>query len=95
MFRRSKMEMYISTLEALTYHGPLKRTKISYKAKIRYNQLVLLMDDLIKKRLIEERKIEKNTIVYATTPKARRILAQYKELKEMLPLSEEERKTNF
>jgi predicted transcriptional regulator len=89
------MEMYISTLEALIYHGPLKRTKISYKAKISYNQLLPLINELIEKRLIEERKLEKNKIVYTTTPKARRILSQYEELKEMLPITEDERKTNF
>jgi len=87
--RRSKMEMYISTLEALTYYGPLKITRITYKAKMNYDQLKGLLDNLIQKKLVEERTLKKNKIVYAATPRARTVLSSFYDLKEMLPIAED------
>jgi predicted transcriptional regulator len=87
--RRSKMEMYVSTLEALAYYGPLRLTKITYKAKLNCSQLKAILNDLAQKKLVEERKTEKK-VVYAATPKARTILLYFDELKEMLPIAEEE-----
>jgi len=87
--RRSKMEMYISTLEALAYYGPLKLTRVTYKAKMNCSQLKAILADLIQKKLVEERKLAKNKIVYAATPKARTVLSYFEELKEMLPITED------
>ena len=84
--RRSKMEMYISTLEALAYNGPLKITRITYKAKMNFSQLKPIMDDLIQRKLVEEKKFKKNKTAYSATPKARVILSYFNELKEMLPI---------
>ena len=86
--RRSKMEMYISILEALAYNGPSKITRITYKAKMNFSQLRSIMDDLIQKRLVEERKL-KNNAAYLATPKARIILSYFNQLKEMLPIPKE------
>ena len=80
------MEMYISTLEALAYYGPLKLTRITYKAKMNCSLLKAILADLIQKKLVEERKNEKNRVVYAATPKARTILSHFEELREMLPI---------
>ena len=82
------MEMYISTLEALAYYGPLKFTRVTYKAKMNCSQLKAILADLVQKKLVEERKLEKNKVVYAATPKARTILSRFEELKEMLPITE-------
>jgi predicted transcriptional regulator len=87
--RRSKMEMYISTLEALAYYGPLKITRITYKAKMNCSQLKAILDDLVHKELVEERTLRKNKIVYAATPKARTILSYFNQLREMLPIPED------
>jgi predicted transcriptional regulator len=87
--RRSKMEMYVSTLEALAYYGPLRLTRITYKAKLNCSQLKAILNDLVQKKLVEERKTEKKKVVYAATPKARTILSYFDELKEMLPVAEE------
>jgi predicted transcriptional regulator len=87
--RRSKIEIYISTLEALAYYGPMKITRITYKAKINCSPLKAILADLIQKDLVEERTLEKNEIVYAATPKARIMLSYFNELKEMLPIQEE------
>jgi len=89
LMRRSKMEMYISTLEALAYYGPLKITRITYKAKMNCGQLKAILDDLIQKKLVEERAL-KNKVVYAVTPRARTILSYFDELKEMLPIAEDD-----
>jgi predicted transcriptional regulator len=86
--RRSKMELYISTLEALAYNGPLRITRITYKANLNWGQLKPIIDDLIQKKLVEERKLKKNRVAYAATPKARELLAYFNDLKEMLPISE-------
>ena len=51
------------------------------------NPLKAILDDLIKKDIVEERTIEKNKVVYAATPKARLILSYFNELKEMLPIA--------
>jgi len=86
--RRSKMEMYISTLEALAYYGPLKITRITYKAKMNCGQLKAILDDLIQNKLVEERTLRKNKVFYAATPKARTVLSHFNDLKEMLPIPE-------
>jgi predicted transcriptional regulator len=92
--RRSKLEMYISTLEALAYFGPMKITRITYKAKMNCSQLKEVLDGLIRNELIEERTLRKNKVVYAATPKARTTLSYFNELKEMLPIMEDD-KLNF
>jgi predicted transcriptional regulator len=88
VMRRSKLEMYIDTLEALAYYGPLKLTRITYKAKLNCSVLKQFLDDLIKQNLVEERIIGKKTVVYALTQKARTVLKHYRELTEMLPIIE-------
>jgi predicted transcriptional regulator len=79
--KREKLKLCISTLEAPAYRGPIKLTRITYKAKMNFNQLKPIMDDLIQK-LVEEKKFKKNKITYSATPKARKILSHFKELKE-------------
>ena len=58
LMRRSKMELYISTLEALTYNGPLKITGISYKAKMNCSQIKEVIGDLIQKKLLKRENLE-------------------------------------
>jgi predicted transcriptional regulator len=93
--RRSKMEMYISTLEALAYYGPMKITKITYKAKMNCSQLKEILDSLIEEKLVEERMLRKNKVVYVATPKARTILSYFNELKEMLPIEQDTNQLKF
>ena len=93
--RRSKMEMYISTIEALVDYGPMKITRITYKVNINCDPLRAILKDLIQKKLVEERKLEKTKVIYAATPKARTILSYFKEIKEMLPILEEEKQLTY
>jgi predicted transcriptional regulator len=87
--RRSKLEIYIDTLEALALYGPMKVTRITYKANLNCSLLKQILKDLIEKNLVEERKLKKNVVVYAVTPKTRTILSQFKELSQMIPITEE------
>jgi predicted transcriptional regulator len=82
------MEMCISTLEALAYYGPMKITRITYKAKMNCSQLREMLDCLIQKKLVEERKLGEKKVVYAATPKAKTVLSYFEELKELLPVVE-------
>jgi predicted transcriptional regulator len=84
--RRSKMEMYLSTLQALIYHGPQKITRITYKAKMNYLQLKPILSDLIQKKLVEERKIGANSVVYSATAKARNIISHFNELNKVFQI---------
>jgi predicted transcriptional regulator len=88
LMRRDKLELYISTLEALAYYGPMKLTRITYKAKMNCSPLKIILKDLIQKKLVEEKTLKKNHVVYAATPKGRKTLSYFKELKEMLPVME-------
>ncbi|MCW4053490.1 MAG: winged helix-turn-helix domain-containing protein [Candidatus Bathyarchaeota archaeon] len=87
--RRSKLEMYISTLEALAYHGPLRVTRITYKAKVNGGQIKAILDDLIQNGLVEKRAFKDDKIFYVATKKARAVLSYFKGLKEMLPILED------
>ena len=84
--RRSKLELYISTLEAIAYYGPLILTRVTSKTNMNCGQLKPILDDLIQKALIEKRIMRKNRIVYVATPKARTIVSYFSELKKMLKL---------
>jgi predicted transcriptional regulator len=82
--------MRISVLEALVYSGPMKITRISYKAKMSYCQLKPVLEDLIQNELVKERTLKKSTVIYAATPKARKILSYFDEFKEMLSIVEDD-----
>jgi predicted transcriptional regulator len=86
--RRSKIELYISTLEALAYNGPMKIMKITLKVRMNCSPLRAIIDDLIQKDLVEEREFGKHKVVYAATPKAKTILSHFNEFNKMLPMRE-------
>jgi len=88
MLRRSKLELYVSTLEALAHYGPMKLTRITYKAKMNCSPLKIILRELIKKELVEKKILKKNVVVYKATQKARTVLFEFGELKEMLPIVE-------
>ena len=87
--------MYISTLEALAYYGPLRLTRVTYKAKMNCSQLKIILADLISKKLVEERKLGKNKVVYAATPTAHTILSHFEEFKELLPIQDNDNHLTF
>jgi predicted transcriptional regulator len=93
--QRSKMELYVSTLKALAYYGPMRITRIAYTVKMNGSQLREMLDDLIQKKLVEERMVSEKKVVYAATPKAKTVLSYFEELKELLPVVEGDKDLKF
>ena len=87
--RRSKMQIYISTLEALVYNGPLRITRITYKANVSCSLLKPILEYLIQNEFVEERALKENKVFYVATPKARKVLSYFNKVKEMLPIPED------
>jgi predicted transcriptional regulator len=90
--RRSKLEINIDILKVLAQRGPLKLTHVMYKANVNCSVLKEYIDFLTQQELIEERTLKKERIVYAVTEKGLQVLKYFRELKIMLPITEEERK---
>lgn len=90
--RRSKLEINIDILKVLAQRGPLKLTHVMYKANVNCSVLKEYIDFLTQQELIEERTLKKDRIVYAVTEKGLKVLKYFRELKIMLPITEEERK---
>ena len=95
--RRSKLEMYVDILSVLALRGPLKLTHIMYKANVNCSVLREYLDFLMKHELVEERKVQgrkarSNRIVYAITQRGITVLKYFRELKQALPIVEEDQK---
>jgi predicted transcriptional regulator len=90
--RRSKLEINIDILKVLAQRGPLKLTHVMYKANVNCSVLKEYIDFLTQQELIEERTLKKDRIVYAVTEKGLEVLKYFRELKIMLPVTDEERK---
>jgi predicted transcriptional regulator len=88
--RRSKLETYMDILRVLAYRGPLKLTHIMYKANVNCGALKRYIDFLIKQGLVEERTMGKERRVYMITQRGITVIKAFKELKQALPMTEEE-----
>jgi len=84
--RRSKLQIYVAVLEALVFCGPMKLTRITYKAHLNYSLLKPILKDLLKNELVEERRLKKNIVIYAATMTARTNTLKFKELTQILPI---------
>jgi predicted transcriptional regulator len=84
--RRSKLQVYIEVLDALVFYGPLRLTRITYKANVNCSILKQILNELIKNELVEERKL-KNTVIYAATKAARTTISRFNELAQILPIT--------
>ncbi len=89
--RRSKLEMYINVLQVLANRGPLKLTHIMYKGNINCSVLKEFIDFLIEHDLVEERIVGKKRVVYAITQKGRSVIKVFREIRQLLPDTEEAR----
>jgi predicted transcriptional regulator len=90
--RRSKLEMYLDILTVLALRGPLKLTHVMYKANINCSALKENLEFLTKQGLIEEKSIGKRRVVFVITQRGKVTLKQFKELKQVLPIQEEDQK---
>ena len=84
--RRSKLQVYIEVLDTLVFYGPMRLTRITYKANVNCSLLKPILNDLIKNELVEERKLKKNVVIYAATKAARTTLLRFNELTRILPI---------
>jgi len=87
---RSKFEIYMAVLETLALNGPMRPNKITCETNISYSLVKKAVNDLKKRQLVDERKVN-NTSVYLATPKAKSALLQFKEIAQSLPIFEEAR----
>jgi predicted transcriptional regulator len=90
--RRSKLEMYADILNVLAHRGPMKLSHIMYKANVNCSILNDQLDFLIKQSLVEKRTIKKNSAVFAITQRGITVLKYFRELTQVLPFIEENRR---
>jgi len=88
--RRSKLETYMDILRVLARRGPLRLTHIMYKANVNCSALKGYMDFLIKQGLVKEISVRKERRVYMITQRGITVIKAFKELKNALPMTEEE-----
>jgi len=87
--RRSKMEIHLDILKTLAQKGPLKLTHIMYKANVNCSVLKEYLDFLTQQKLVEEKALRKERIVYEITEKGLTVLKYFRELQIMLPMIED------
>jgi predicted transcriptional regulator len=95
IMRRSKLEMYVDILEVLALRGPLKLTHVMYKANVNCSILKEYLEFLIQQELVEKKAFGKRRVAYGISSKGLIVLKQFKELKQVLPLIEEQRAYPF
>jgi predicted transcriptional regulator len=81
--------MHLKIMEILNHVGPLKLTHVMNKANVNCSILKECLDFLTKQGLVEEKIIGKERKVYAITQLGLKVLEQFRELKEMLPIAED------
>ncbi len=86
--RRSKLEMYTDILKVLAQRGPLQLPHIMYQANLSSDILRGHLEFLIKQGLIEERIVEKSSVVYANTDRGTRVIKFFGEINKPLPVEE-------
>jgi predicted transcriptional regulator len=87
--RRSQLEMHLKILEILDHVGPLKLTHVMNKANVNCSLLKECLDFLTRQGLVEGKIIGEGRKVYAITQLGLKVLKQFRELKEMLPIAED------
>ena len=70
--------------------GPLKLTHIMYKANVNCSVLSEYLEFLLKQELVEKRILKRNRTVYAVTQRDLKVLKAFRELKQALPIVEED-----
>jgi predicted transcriptional regulator len=87
--RRSKLEMYVDTLNVLAQRGPLKLTHVMYKSNVNCNVLKQNLSFLIKQGLIEKKIVGKGSVVYANTARGTNVLKMFTEVNKAFTTKEE------
>jgi len=90
--RRSELEIHIDILRVLAKGGPLKITHIMHKANICYDILKECLRFLMQHNLVETRNSGTKKVVYVITQRGILVLKQFRELRNTLPLYEQDRR---
>ena len=78
----------------MAHRGPLKLTHVMYKANVNCSILKEYLQFLIQRRLVEEKALGKRRVAYVISNKGLIVLKQFRELKHVLPLIEEEQRAH-
>ena len=84
--------MYVDILSVLAHRGPLKLTHVMYKANVNCSVLKEYLTFLMEQGLVEERNLRKRRVVYAVTQRGLTVLRYFRELKQVLPILEEDQR---
>jgi predicted transcriptional regulator len=84
--------MYVDILSVLAHRGPLKLTHVMYKANVNCSVLKEYLTFLMDQGLVEERNLRKRRVVYAVTQRGLTVLKYFRELKQVLPILEEDQR---
>jgi predicted transcriptional regulator len=84
--------MYVDILSVLAHRGPLKLTHVMYKANVNCSVLKEYLTFLMDQGLVEERNLRKHRVVYAVTQRGLTVLKYFRELKQVLPILEEDQR---
>jgi predicted transcriptional regulator len=84
--------MFVDILSVLAHRGPLKLTHVMYKANVNCSVLKEYLTFLMDQGLVEERNLRKRRVVYAVTQRGLTVLKYFRELKQVLPILEEDQR---
>jgi len=77
--RRSKLELYVAVLNALTIRGPLNVSGLALRARLNYVQLKPILNNLVNEGVIQEQHLRDGSVVYAATSFGQRLSTQFKQ----------------
>jgi predicted transcriptional regulator len=83
--------MYLDILRALEGSGQLKLTHIMYETNVNCCVLKEYLDFLMKQGLVETRAVGRQRIAYSITQRGITVLKNFRELKQVLPIVDEDR----
>jgi predicted transcriptional regulator len=82
--RRSELEINLETLKILAQKGPLKLTHIMNKVNLNYDILKKNLGFLMRRGLIEERNVGRQSAIYSITRQGLTLLKGWNEVKLLL-----------
>jgi predicted transcriptional regulator len=84
--------MHVDILNVLAHRGPMKLSHIMYKANVNCSVLNDQLDFLVKQEMVEKRTIKRSSTVFAITKRGITVLKYFRELTQVLPIIEENRR---
>lgn len=80
--RRNKIEIINDILTSIqNKNGKIKPTHLLYQSNLSYKKMKEYIDELIKKEMMKENKVEKNKY-YAITDKGLKFVSEFKKMRE-------------